>query len=110
MSDSTHLERRYRRLLALYPKAFRREREQEVLSVLMDGSTDGQQWPGLAETTDLVGHAIPMQVDAQLPTRWERKHPNQWIVFRMAIGIWMIAVTCWLCQGGHWWALSLLSI
>lgn len=23
MSDSTHLERRYRRLLALYPKAFR---------------------------------------------------------------------------------------
>jgi hypothetical protein len=31
MTGSTRLERRYRRLLAFYPKAFRREREQEIL-------------------------------------------------------------------------------
>ncbi len=37
MTDSTALERHYRRLLALYPKAFRREHEQEMLSVLIAG-------------------------------------------------------------------------
>ena len=35
MTNSSRLERRYRSLLALYPKAFRREHEQEILSVLM---------------------------------------------------------------------------
>jgi hypothetical protein len=38
MTDSAHLERRYRRLLAFYPKAFRREHEQEIVSVLMAGT------------------------------------------------------------------------
>jgi hypothetical protein len=35
MSDSARLERGYRRLLACYPRAFRPEHEQEILSVLM---------------------------------------------------------------------------
>jgi len=38
VSDSTQLERRYRRLLAFYPKAFRREHEQEMLAVLIAGA------------------------------------------------------------------------
>jgi hypothetical protein len=38
MTDSTHLERRYRRLLAFYPKVFWGEHEQEILSVLMAGA------------------------------------------------------------------------
>ena len=45
MSDSAALERRYRRLLACYPRAFRHEHEQEILSVLMAGVGDGQQRP-----------------------------------------------------------------
>jgi hypothetical protein len=45
MTDSTHLERRYRRMLAFYPKAFRQEREQEILSVLMSGAAEGQRRP-----------------------------------------------------------------
>jgi hypothetical protein len=43
VSDSTQLERRYLRLLAFYPKAFRREHEQEMLSVLIAGAADGQR-------------------------------------------------------------------
>ena len=54
MSASTHLERRYRRLLAFYPAAFRREHEEEILSVLMDGAAEGQQRPGLAESVNLL--------------------------------------------------------
>ena len=43
--DSRKLEWRYRRLLALYPKRFRREREQEILAVLMSGAEHGQERP-----------------------------------------------------------------
>jgi len=46
MSNSTDLQRRYRRLLAFYPHAFRREHEQEILSVLMDDAEPGQRRPG----------------------------------------------------------------
>ena len=35
MTDSSPLERRYRRVLACYPKAFRRESEDEILAVLL---------------------------------------------------------------------------
>ena len=45
MSDSAGLERRYLRLLACYPRAFRREHEQEILAVLMAGADEGQQRP-----------------------------------------------------------------
>jgi hypothetical protein len=43
MTHSSRLERRYRSLLALYPKAFRREHEQEILSVLMADAPEDQK-------------------------------------------------------------------
>jgi hypothetical protein len=57
MSDSA-LERRYRRLLAWYPAAFRREREEEILAVLLASAPDGQRRPRLAESFDLIRSAI----------------------------------------------------
>ena len=54
MSDSADLERRYRRLLACYPRAFRREHEQEILAVLMAGADEGQQRPRLGEAANLI--------------------------------------------------------
>jgi hypothetical protein len=41
-----------RRLLTLYPKRFRREREEEMVSVLMAGARDGQGWPRPVEVGD----------------------------------------------------------
>jgi hypothetical protein len=58
MSDSAELERRYRRLLAYYPRAYRHESEQEILGVLMDSARDGQRRPGLAESADLIRGAL----------------------------------------------------
>jgi len=58
MSDSEALERRYRRLLACYPRTFRHDHEQEMLSVLMAGAGDGQQRPRPGEATDLIRNAI----------------------------------------------------
>ncbi len=62
MNDSAGLERRYRRLLAGYPRAFRREHEQEILTVLIAGADEGQQWPRLGEAANLTKHALWMRL------------------------------------------------
>ena len=45
MSASAGLERGYRRLLAWYPREFRREHEEEMLAVLMAGAREGRGGP-----------------------------------------------------------------
>ena len=76
MSATTRLERRYRRLLGFYPAAFRREHEEEILSVLMDAAAEGQQRPGVAESLNLLMHALSMRLH-QLATGGVRMNaPN----------------------------------
>jgi hypothetical protein len=67
MTDSARLERRYRRLLAWYPRAFRREHEQEILCVLMEGAEDGHWRPGLAESANLLRSALWMRLRPGAP-------------------------------------------
>jgi hypothetical protein len=55
------LERRYRRLLAWYPAAFRHEQADEMLAVLMAGAQAGQRRPGLHESADLIRNALVMR-------------------------------------------------
>jgi hypothetical protein len=62
MTDRSRLERGYRRVLACYPKAFRRESEEEILAVLMTTAREGQQWVGLAESVDLIRGAVRMHL------------------------------------------------
>ena len=54
MTDQEQLERAYRRLLAWYPREFRRQHQQEILAVLMADARAGQRRPGLAESADLI--------------------------------------------------------
>jgi hypothetical protein len=61
-SEPTGLERGYRRLLACYPRAYRRENEEEILAVLLACARDGQQRPGLAESADLIKGAMRMRL------------------------------------------------
>jgi hypothetical protein len=75
MSDTDGLERRYRRLLKCFPAAYRREHEQEIVSVLMDGAKEGQRRPGLADSADLVLSSIFIrwrELTRQPRWRWER--------------------------------------
>jgi len=58
VNEQAKLERRYRRLLACYPRAFRRENEEEILAVLLACAQQGQQRPGLAASADLIKGAI----------------------------------------------------
>ena len=60
MTGSSQLERRYRRVLACYPKAFRRESGDEILAVLLATAAEGQRRVGLAESADLLRGALRM--------------------------------------------------
>ena len=109
MISSSRLERRYRRLLALYPKAFRREHEEEILAVLMAAAAEGQQRPRLAEAADLLRNAILMRVrQTELPGPWERRHAGVMLPVRVVIGTWLVFLTAVMYgygRGGWWGAL-----
>jgi hypothetical protein len=62
MNGSADLERRYRHLLAWYPRSFRAENEEEILAVLLDCAQDGQTRPGAAATADLLKGALWMRL------------------------------------------------
>jgi len=62
VTESASLEHGYRRLLACYPKAFRRENEEEILAVLMACAPDGQTRPGLEATADLLKGAVRLRL------------------------------------------------
>ena len=61
-TESASLERGYRRLLACYPRAFRRENEEEILAVLLACAQDGQTRPGLEASVDLLKGAARMRL------------------------------------------------
>jgi hypothetical protein len=67
MTDRANLERGYRRLLAWYPRAFRREHEQEILAVLMACAPDDQRRPGVAASADLIWSGLWMRLRPNLP-------------------------------------------
>jgi hypothetical protein len=112
MNDRSDLQRRYRRLLACYPAAFRREHEHEMLSVLMAGAERGQRWPRLVEVADLLRSATSMRLRSRLRTSWawEYRHRRVMVPVRILIGIWLLVLTAILYgygQGG-WWGLLLV--
>ena len=67
MTDQEHLERAYRRLLAWYPREFRRENGPEILAVLMADAPDGQRRPGLAESADLIRSGLWLRLRPSVP-------------------------------------------
>jgi hypothetical protein len=72
MSEPPGLERGYRRLLAWYPAAFRREHEDEMLAVLMAGARRGQRRPGLPESADLIRSAVAVRLRVTGPGSQDR--------------------------------------
>lgn len=83
MTDQSQLERRYRRLLALYPRAFRAEHGEEMLTVLMAGARSGRRRPGAGDSVNLAASALLMRVRPHAP----RSTPTVfWAVRLMALG------------------------
>jgi hypothetical protein len=61
-SSSARLERAYRRLVARYPRSFRRESTEEVIAVLLATAREGQRRPTVAEAADLLRGAARMRL------------------------------------------------
>jgi hypothetical protein len=62
MTSMSELERGYRRLVACYPKSFRQENGEEIISVLMATASQGQRRPTLTESADLLKGAFRMRM------------------------------------------------
>jgi hypothetical protein len=61
-SSSAELERGYRRLIAFYPRSFRKQNAEEILAVLLATAHEGQRRPGFAEAADLLRGAARMRM------------------------------------------------
>ncbi len=96
MSDPAGLEWRYRRLLAWYPRSFRREQEDEMLAVLMAGARPGQRRPGLLETADLLRSALGMRLLLAMtslrPGRSNQRWPDALALFSVAAPVFLVIV------------------
>lgn len=62
IEDTRDLERGYRRLVAFYPRSFRRENGDEIIAVLLATAASGQRRPGLSESFDLLRGALRMRL------------------------------------------------
>jgi hypothetical protein len=98
MTEHSSLERRYRRWLALYPKSFRAEREEEMVAVLMQGADPDQTRPRAGEAADLVTHGLRQRAGLPLPPGrrpldWERAHGKFMIPFRLLIALFLFIMS-----------------
>lgn len=58
MTDSSALDRRYRRLLVAYPRAYRRERGTEIVHTIADAAPPGRVRPTVPEAVNLVASGL----------------------------------------------------
>jgi hypothetical protein len=62
MNETSSLERGYRRVLACYPKSFRRENGDEILAVLVASAKEDQRRVELAECAALIRGGLRMRL------------------------------------------------
>jgi hypothetical protein len=113
-SDS-RLERRYRRLLGLYPRSYRAKHGEDMLGVLMTDSDKRASRPRLAAALDLVRGAFLVHTRYWWEMRSSRasdslavRHALLVIRIRLAVALWLCVVTGLLCSHGDWWGLGIL--
>jgi hypothetical protein len=93
MTESAVLERRYRRLLAWYPRQFRCEHEDEMLAVLMASAREGQRRPGLLETADVIRSALGMRLLRALSSgRENRRWTDALALFSILAHVFVVLV------------------
>ena len=85
MSDQSTLERRYRRLLAWFPREFQREQGEEILSVLMACAQDGQRRPGLVASADLIRNGLWMRLRPSPPRSVPTVRAAVWLMCTGAV-------------------------
>lgn len=66
------LERRYRRLLSAYPPAYRHQREDEIVTTLLDSSAPRQRWPRPLDAANLVWSGLLLRAGVAVPAVMQR--------------------------------------
>lgn len=114
-NSNARLERRYRRLLGLYPRSYREQHGEDMLAVLMTDADKAKGRPRLAAAVDLVRNAFLVHTRYwwEMRTATERgrlavRHPLFVIRVRLAVAVWLCVVTAVLCARGEWWGLAIL--
>jgi hypothetical protein len=96
VSGPARLEQRYRRLLAWYPTAFRRDQAEEMLAVLMAGAPAGRRRPRPAETIDVLRSALGMRarraVTALRPAAGNQRWADALALFSFAAPVLLVIV------------------
>jgi hypothetical protein len=111
MTDHSPLERRYRRWLALYPKSFRAEREDEMAAVLVQGADPDQSHPRAREAVNLAAHGVRQRArEERLPGKWERAHANVMFPVRIISALWLCLLSLFLIayHRGELWLLLIV--
>lgn len=106
MTANPILERRYRRLLLLYPAAFRERHEEEMIAILLSGSAPNQRHPRIGEVIDLASHGLGLRANAgRFPSIWERRHHRAMFPIRITIALWLGFLSAMLIdyQRGEYW-------
>ena len=91
MSDQTTLERRYRRLLAWFPREFQEEQGEEILSVLMACVRSGQRRPGLVASADLIRNGLWMRLRSSPPRSVPTVRAAVWLMY-IGAGVTMLSL------------------
>jgi hypothetical protein len=111
MNDpNARLERRYRRLLRLYPRSYQDQHGQDMLGVLMSGAASGKSRPDFMETLDLLHSALTVHARYwwQMRTATQRQslavRNARWVIrIRLVVVAWLTFITVMLCIAGYWW-------
>ena len=90
MTGSSGLEQEYRRLLAWYPRAFRRDHADEILGVLMAGAGEGQRRPRLAEAADLLRSGLKMRLRGPALTGESRPWSDALALFSLVAPLFLL--------------------
>jgi hypothetical protein len=111
MTDQSPLERRYRRWLAIYPKSFRTDHEDEMVAVLMQGAGSDRSRPRAREVANLASHGLRRRAcGGRFPSNWERAHAHLMFPVRIVIVLWLCLVTALLViyHRGELWLLLII--
>jgi hypothetical protein len=114
-NSNARLERRYRRLLGLYPRSYREQHGEDMLGVLMADSGKRGSRSRLTSALDLVRAAFLVHTrywwEMRVATERGRlavSHPLFVIRVRLAVAVWLCILTAVLCARGYWWGLTIL--
>jgi hypothetical protein len=92
MTESSGLEQGYRRLLACYPRGYRREHAEEILAVLMAGAGKDQRRPRLAESADVFWSALKMRLRGPDPASEKRPWADALALFSLVAPLFLVLV------------------